>query len=165
MGKTRAAKVAEIWKHLLWLEKQASWPYLLGEQLTLADLTWFPTVIFMDYMLPRVFGWPELFNSEKLTPFPALAAWYSGLKKDPVFKSVYDDIWGYWVEMGDAGQLKPILEELSKDTSGLNFKMVYMSELNYQDPPPPGKKKWALHQSARQRGRGRHCSDASRDHA
>ena len=45
---TRAAKLAEIWKQLSWLEAQVAasgpGPYLLGDdQLTLADLTWFPT--------------------------------------------------------------------------------------------------------------------------
>ncbi len=45
---TRAAKLGEIWRQLSWLEGEAAaaapaGPHLLGAQLTLADLTWFPT--------------------------------------------------------------------------------------------------------------------------
>lgn len=119
---TRAAKLAEIWKQLSWLEQQCAGPYFLGDQLTLADFTWFPTAIFMEYMLPKVFGWPDIFNKDAATPFPALAAWYTGLRQTPAFKEVHDDIWSYWVEMDEAGQFKPILEELEKDTTGLKFK-------------------------------------------
>ena len=86
--KTREAKIGEIWRQLTWLEAQVSAVHaaeggtnLLGPLLTLADFTWFPTCVFMEFMLPRVFGWPELFDPAATapapTPFPALAAWCS----------------------------------------------------------------------------------------
>ena len=47
---------------------------LLGDQLTLADFTWFPTCVFMEFMLPRVFAWADPFDGAGPTPFPKLAA-------------------------------------------------------------------------------------------
>ena len=46
--KTRSLKLGEIWRQLCWLEaavaaNASTGPYLMGEQCTLADLTWFPT--------------------------------------------------------------------------------------------------------------------------
>ena len=65
---TRAAKMAEIWKQLNWLEakKQSSSPspFLVSDQLTLADMTWYPTCVFMEFLLPRFFGWPHLFDPQ-----------------------------------------------------------------------------------------------------
>lgn len=69
---TRAAKIAEIWKQLAWLEDQLArggGPYLAGAALTHADMTWHPTCVFFEYMLPSVFGWPEsLFSIPPLPP-------------------------------------------------------------------------------------------------
>ena len=59
---TRAAKIAEIWKQLNWLEAQLErrgGPFLAGTAVTHADMTWHPTCVFMEHMLPSVFGWPE----------------------------------------------------------------------------------------------------------
>jgi len=118
---TRALKVAEIWKQLTWLEENMVAPYLADEHHTLADFTWFPTAIFMEFMLPRVFGWPDIFDVSA-SPFPKLATWFTKLKKEPAFAAVHDDIWNYWVKMEAEGQFKPILEEIANDSSGLKFK-------------------------------------------
>lgn len=43
---TRAAKIAEIWRHLCWLEGElgkSGGPFLAGERLTHADMTWWGT--------------------------------------------------------------------------------------------------------------------------
>jgi glutathione S-transferase len=142
---TRAAKIAEIWKQLNWLEENiVATPHLLGEQLTLADITWFPTCVFMEFLLPRFFGWPQLFDPSATaprTPFPKLAQWYSGLRQHPVFASVHADIWGYWEGMEEQGQFKPLQEELASAGPGLKFTygVPQTVELNYQEPPPAGK--------------------------
>jgi len=118
----RAMKLAEIWKQLTWLEENMTTPYLSDEKITLADFTWFPTAIFMEFMLPRVFGWPDIFDVAA-SPFPKLATWFTKLKKEePAFAAVHDDIWNYWVKMEAEGQFKPILEEIASDRSGLKFK-------------------------------------------
>ena len=71
---SRAAKLAEIWKQLTWLEEQCRGKYLAGDHLSHADLTWFPTAVFMEFMLPRVFDWPTIFHERK--HFPKLTAWF-----------------------------------------------------------------------------------------
>ena len=63
---TRAAKLAEIWKQLLWLEAQCRGPYLAGAAVSLADFTWFPTAVFMRFMLPLVFEWPAVFDEVRV---------------------------------------------------------------------------------------------------
>jgi glutathione S-transferase len=143
---TRAAKIGEIWKHLSWLEANMSsdGPYLLpGTSPTLADFTWFPTAVFMEFMLP-MFGWPDVFDASKgsATPFPKLAKWYDGLKSSDsgvtgalAFSSVHETVWGYWVSMKAEGQFEPIVAELqSEEASGLKFAYGHaqMVELNYQ---------------------------------
>jgi len=148
---TRAAKLGEIWRQLQWLEAEAAksaphGPHLLGEQLTLADLTWFPTCVFMEFMLPRFFGWPALFDphaaSPAPTPFPHLARWYTALQRTPAFADVRQDIWGYWETMEAAGQFAPIVAEMAANTDP-SLKFAYGAPqtvaLNYQEPPPPGK--------------------------
>jgi len=149
---TRAAKLGEIWRQLNWLEREVAagardGPFLMGAQLTLADLTWFPTCVFMEYMLPRVFGWPHLFDlsaSEPApTPFPHLAEWYAGLRTDrDEFRAVHADIWSYWEAMETAGQFEAIRQELAANTDAslkFTFGMPQTVTLNYQEPPPDGK--------------------------
>ena len=72
--KTRAAKIAEIWKQLTWLEDQVQGPYLAGDEITHADITWYPTTIFMEFMLPKAFGWPQIFHETE--HFPKLTKWH-----------------------------------------------------------------------------------------
>jgi|AntAceMinimDraft_11_1070367.scaffolds.fasta_scaffold42590_1 glutathionyl-hydroquinone reductase len=47
---TRAAKLAEIWTQLCWLEgelESSGGPFLTGTALTDADMTWHPTCVYM----------------------------------------------------------------------------------------------------------------------
>jgi len=116
---TRAAKLAEIWKQLTWLDAHCKGPYLAGSSLTLADMTWFPTVIFMEFMLPRVFKWPEVFHDPK--HFPNLVRWFAVLCADETFKQVRKEIWDFWVAKHEAGQFEAILPETEDKT----YKWVY----------------------------------------
>lgn len=116
---TRAAKLAEIWKQLTWLEEHVKGPYLAGAQLTIADMTWYPTAIFMEFMLPRVFGWPAIFY--ETDHFPKLTAWFQLLGKDADFAGVREDIFNFWIGKEEEGQFQSIREELT-DTS---FKWKY----------------------------------------
>eukprot|EP00933_Yihiella_yeosuensis_P043799 TRINITY_DN38773_c0_g1_i1.p1 TRINITY_DN38773_c0_g1~~TRINITY_DN38773_c0_g1_i1.p1 ORF type:complete len:297 (-),score=58.88 TRINITY_DN38773_c0_g1_i1:129-1019(-) len=119
--KTRAAKVAEIWKQLNWLNDHLVGPYLIGDKVTLADFTWYPTTIFMEFMLPRVFGWPNIFSTGE-SPLPKLAAWWEHLTSQPAFAEVRNDIFTYWVELEKQGQFKHIIDEIANDKDGLKFK-------------------------------------------
>jgi len=170
--KTRSLKLGEIWRQLSWLEavvaaKAHRGPHLLGELRTLADLTWFPTCVFMEFMLPRFFGWPQLWGDNQRTPplarreeeaeaeaeavptqpppptpFPALARWYAAMRETEAFASVRDDIYSYWQGLEAAGQWRPILEEIAANTDPslkLTYGLTRRVVLNYQAPPPPGK--------------------------
>jgi len=116
---TRAKKLAEIWKQLSWLEENMVGPYLAGSYVTLADMTWFPTTIFMEFMLPRVFGWPEVFHESQ--HFPRLTAWFGELSKSSIFTDCRKDIWDFWVGKEKEGQFESIQGELT-DTG---YKWVY----------------------------------------
>ncbi|KAL3920686.1 MAG: hypothetical protein SGPRY_005165 [Prymnesium sp.] len=139
---TRAAKIAELWKQLCWLEENCGGKYLVPctPHTTLADLTWFPTCVFMEYMLPRVFGWPQIFEPSAHTPFPKLANWYSGLKQEACFAQVHSEIWDYWVEMDRKGQFAPISDEiLANPTLKFRYGSPQTVTLNYQSAPAEGK--------------------------
>ena len=64
---------------------------------------WFPTIIFMEFMLPRVFDWPDLFN-EPHDEFSALRAWFTAMKARPEFASVHADI----CECGNISKTQPL---------------------------------------------------------
>jgi len=116
---TRAAKLAEIWKQLTWLEENIIGPCMAGDQVTVADMTWYPTCIFMEFMLPKVFGWPEVFHESE--HFPKLTEWFGKMSADPVFRETRQDIWDYWVTKEAEGQFESIRGELT-DT---DFKWKY----------------------------------------
>lgn len=111
---TRAAKIAELWKQLHWLEKHIKGPYLAGISLSHADMTWFPTCVFMEFMLPRVFGWRNVVEDRE--HFPRLCEWYSLLTSEEVFRQTRQEIWDFWVQKEREGQFEPIKDEV-KDPS------------------------------------------------
>jgi glutathione S-transferase len=123
---TRAAKTRELWKQLSWLESVTDdRPYLAGDNLSLADLTWFPTAVFMDYLLPRSLGWDPVFvpaGDEAASPFPKIARWYSRLREREPFAGVHAGIWSHWIKADAAGQLTPIRDEIAADQTGLKFR-------------------------------------------
>lgn len=108
----REAKIAELHRQLAWLEGAAVGPYLAGDALSTADFTWFPTLVFMEYMLPRVFGWPDPCDPA-VSEFPRIAAWYRRCRSDAAFDETRAEIRSYWVEMDRAGQFAPIEAELA----------------------------------------------------
>jgi len=122
---TRAAKLKEMWQQLSWLEEwlgEHDARYLLsGGQMSLADFTWFPTCVFMDFMLPRVFNWPHsLFDPQAAgepPPFPRLAAWYERVRRQHLeFDKVRSEIWDFWLLKEQEGQFESIIEE-TRDSS------------------------------------------------
>merc|ERR1719198_743216 len=107
---TRAAKLAELWKQLTWLNEHVKGPYLAGDRITHADMTWYPTAIFMEFMLPRIFSWPELFHEHQ--HFPRLSTWFAECGKNEIFSNVRQEIWDFWVQKEKDGQFLPILDEI-----------------------------------------------------
>ena len=119
---TRAAKLQELWKQLTWLEDyiQGDGNYLVKamDRPSLADLTWYPTCVFMEFMLPRVFRWPHLFDPAigETSPTPRLATWFHHLTTNdhPAFPKTRDMILEYWSDMESKGQFLPIIEEINQ---------------------------------------------------
>ena len=114
---TRAAKLAEIWKQLSWLEGYMTSPFLAGGALSLADFTWYPTMVFMEFLLPRVLDWPSVVDPAA-SSFPRIAAWFVKCTAIAEFKRARDQIYTYWEEMEAKGQFKPIKDEIAADTEG-----------------------------------------------
>ncbi len=105
---TRKDAIAELIKQLNIIESHivdGSGPFLCGQDVSLADATLFPTLIFIEYMLPK-------FDILSGIP-PKMAKWVANLKvNDPDFKKVYGEIadslkqWdasGRWDQMLGAG--------------------------------------------------------------
>lgn len=63
--------------------------YLCGDEVSLADATLFPSMVFANYMLPK-FGVPE---NEALPS--KIGKWFNDvIESDPAFRKVYDEIMG-----------------------------------------------------------------------
>ena len=74
----RAQQIAQIAFQLDVLERIVEGPYAAGAEPTAADAALFPTVVFMDFMLPTYFGWKDLFQDR-----PNLRRWWQAIKADP----------------------------------------------------------------------------------
>jgi len=67
----------------------------------------------MEFMLPRVFDWPEVFHETDC--FPNLTTWHAKCSENPVFAQVRKEIWDYWAEREIDGQFDSIKEVISAD--------------------------------------------------
>lgn len=85
-----------------------------GNRLTHADLTWFPTCVYMEYLMPKVFQWTNIF--QETIHFPKLTKWYQNLTKNPIFSKVHQDLYNHWA-MRDTQGLLDIIREETKDTT------------------------------------------------
>jgi glutathione S-transferase len=142
---TRAKKIQELWEQLKWLnDNMIGDKYLLGNtQLSLADLTWYPGTINMEFILPRVFGWPkDLFTSFKY--LPKLAKWWAHMTSLPAFAAIRQSILGSWISAWDAGNFTLIAKEAEDPSYQWSFPVQWEDDfvaiLDYQGPPPPGKR-------------------------
>lgn len=102
--KTRAAKLADMYKHLKWMEGQIRLPYLAGDRLSHADCTWFPTCIFMELLLPYVFGWCPIFHEN--IHFPRWSSWFATCRQNPHFEITYQEIHGTLKRHQDLGRFE-----------------------------------------------------------
>merc|ERR1712194_333857 len=123
---TRQAKIKELFQQLKWLEEQleagcvdCSKPYMVGGVLTLADMCWAPTIGFMEYLLPRNFGWPCVVTSPE-TPFPCVQRWYKWVCEDSSetkksFGSCRSMILGFWDAKDKEGMFEALRELVFKE--------------------------------------------------
>ena len=57
----RHLKIQELHKQIGILEGIIQGPFVVGTSPTTADAALFPTFVFMNFMLPRFFGWEDVF--------------------------------------------------------------------------------------------------------
>ena len=88
----RASKVKEIFDRLSWLEENIRGDYMVGDRITNADVTWYPTCIFMELLLPYVFDWAPIFH--ETNHFPRLKTWFETCSQNEHFASIKEDISG-----------------------------------------------------------------------
>mmetsp|Transcript_23257 Transcript_23257/g.49748 ORF Transcript_23257/g.49748 Transcript_23257/m.49748 type:complete len:291 (-) Transcript_23257:54-926(-) len=118
--KVRAAKLKEIHERLGWLEESIKLPYMAGERITHADITWFPTCIFMEVLLPYVFGWAPIFHEAKY--FPRLGRWFENCCRNEHFCSVRKDIYDVLVQQKQDGRFDGVCEVVENNS---DLKWVY----------------------------------------
>ncbi|CAD7959157.1 unnamed protein product [Amoebophrya sp. A25] len=115
---TREARLQELWRQLNWFEEQfpekGNGEYLCGTQMTHADMTWFPTICFMEYLLPRNFGWDDITRAEgDALLFPKMGRWFQYLRKThPEFEDVRSKIFNFFAEKDEAGMFEGIRNEI-----------------------------------------------------
>lgn len=100
----RAAQVGQLARQLDILETYVIGPYVTGEEMSYADTALVPTVVFMEYILPKFFGWPGLWEGR-----PKLEAWWEVVQEHVEVRRVVEevrdglkswDVSGRWVEKG-----------------------------------------------------------------
>lgn len=85
----RAAMLAQLVKQLDVLEGVCVGPYIAGPQVTAADSALMPTFVFLTFILPRYFGWRDVFVGR-----PKLAAWWGRMQQDAASKRVIEEVMG-----------------------------------------------------------------------
>ncbi len=118
---TRAAKLAEIYKHLVWMEGQIRLPYMAGDRLCHADCTWFPTCIFMELLLPHVFDWSPIFHEKQ--HFPRWTMWFATCRQNPSFEITYQEIHGTLKEHQKRGRFQ-LVQEVPKQHPTFRWKYI-----------------------------------------
>eukprot|EP00804_Cyclotella_cryptica_P023739 CCRYP_011146-RA/>CCRYP_011146-RA protein AED:0.00 eAED:0.00 QI:137/1/1/1/0/0/2/157/250 len=98
----RASKLKEIYERLNWLEITIRSPFMAGERISHADITWFPTCVFMEVLLPYVFDWSPVFHEYE--KFPRLSRWFEMCTKNEHFASVRDDIYNVLIQQKKDGR-------------------------------------------------------------
>lgn len=148
---SRSKKIAELWNQLEWLESYLDCDVqggLVGGKLSLADFTWFPTTAYLEFILPRVFGWPNVFQFGSEHELPKFSKWWKSLVEIDSFAAVRDEILTFLEEKYMQGQFDSILREVADDSYAWTYPLSYLGssmgnkrvKLNYQVNPAHNKK-------------------------
>lgn len=109
----RAAKLAELYQQLCWLEDTAQLPYLLGDTMTHADITWFPTAVFMELLLPKVFDWKPVFHERDVSEsFPKLSKWFQTCLTNGQYAKTREEIKGTLMLHAENGRFVGVKENV-----------------------------------------------------
>lgn len=99
----------------------------------------------MEFMLPRVFGWDNVFRDNNVHELSNLRHWWQFLtNQHEIFARVRTDFYEFWQQQWDLGQVDTILPEVQDKTYQwkfpINWHDPFPAVLHYQEPPPKGKK-------------------------
>eukprot|EP01041_Mallomonas_annulata_P014090 gene14090-29976_t len=83
--------------------------FLCGPEITLADATLYPTVIFCMFMLPQFFGWKE---TDILGP--RLIEWFNFMNTVPFAAEIKEEIEAPLRGWKESNRWAPIIEEMNK---------------------------------------------------
>lgn len=118
-GTDRKAALAELKRQLLGIEQMlpsldshtsqgASRPFLCGSEISLADATLYPTLIFCEFMLPQFFGWSRGDYMGK-----RLSAWFDRMGAVPAAKAVREEMMAPLEGWKANGRFDPIVKEMA----------------------------------------------------
>jgi glutathione S-transferase len=93
-------------------------PFIAGDSPSFADAAVFPTLIFMDFLLPKYFGWKSAFEGR-----PALEREYAAMMKDAAGKATYDEVRGGLEAWEAAGRFEKV--GVVEDVADASFKWAY----------------------------------------
>jgi len=85
----RAEMIKSISEQLDVLEDILVGPYCIGHYMSTADCALFPTFVFMNFILPKYFGWESIWLRR-----PKLEAWWNQMCSETVPARVKDEIEG-----------------------------------------------------------------------
>ncbi|KAG2500784.1 hypothetical protein HYH03_001546 [Edaphochlamys debaryana] len=85
----RAKGIAALAFQMDVLEGICKGPFMAGSEVTSADAALFPSFVFIEFILPKFFGWKDVFAGR-----PKLAAWWAAMKADPVAAGVMAEVRG-----------------------------------------------------------------------
>lgn len=118
---TRADWIKEIARQMDALEEvcaRCEGPFVAGDSPSFADAAVFPTLIFMDFLLPKYFGWKSAFEGR-----PALEREYAAMMKDTAGKATYDEVRGGLEAWEAAGRFEKV--GVVEDVADASFKWAY----------------------------------------
>jgi len=91
--KARADQLAEIARQMDVVEGimslRTDGPFIAGREPSTADAALFPTYVFIEYILPKHFGWKDVFAGR-----PRTAEWWEAMRLDTCGARVYGEIRG-----------------------------------------------------------------------
>lgn len=117
--RTRAAHLQQLHQCLEALEHVAvGAPYLAGSEVSLADATWLPTMVFCEYILPRKFGWKDVFHNR-----PKLRTWWEAMHQLPEGNQVDEEVRGALQQWDQGGRWEKV--KVNEHVQDKNFQWAF----------------------------------------
>ncbi|KAK9805824.1 hypothetical protein WJX73_004301 [Symbiochloris irregularis] len=105
----RATNIKELARQLDILETYVEGPFVLGNDISCADIAILPTLIWMNFIMPRFFGWKSIFSGR-----PKLQSLFEAMQKEPAGAKINGELeaalsgWeekGRWKDVGITDQV------------------------------------------------------------